>query len=110
MTFSVDYRDVELFVSASNGFKELYDEDGNESYKSKLKTNEDFQQAYEWSDSLLNKIYKVVSLDELKKVIPTNVPYSLEIEDDEIVFIWSCPNRVWGKFTFGYKISYANIS
>ena len=110
MTFNVDYRDVELWVSAGNGFKELYDEDGNESYKSKIKTDEDFKQAYDWSDSLLNKIYKAKTLDELKKMIPTNVPYSLEIEDDEIVFIWSCPNRIWGKFTFAFKIIYANIS
>ena len=46
MTFSVDYRDVELYSGASYGFKGFFDEEGNESWNSKIMTDEDYKEAH----------------------------------------------------------------
>lgn len=110
MTFIVDARDVELYTGATYGFKGLFDEDGNESWKSNIMTDEDFKEAYEWSKDFMNKLYKSKTLEELKKNIPANVPYSLEMKNNEIIFNWTCPNRVVGEYCFGFEIIYANIS
>lgn len=110
MTFTVDARDVELYNGATYGFKGLFDEDGNESWKSKIMTEEDFKEAYEWSKDFMNKIYKSKTLEELNKNIPTNIPYSLELKENTIIFNWTCPNRVVGEYWFGFEIIYANIS
>jgi len=111
MTFTVDARDVELYVGSSFGFKGLFDEDGKESYESKTRTEEEFKEAYEWSnDYLLDKFYKAKTLVDLQKVIPTNLPYFMEINDNEVVLNWSCPNRIHGEFRFGFRIIYANLS
>lgn len=110
MKFTVDARDVELYTSATHGFKGLFDEDGKESWESKTMTNEDYKEAYEWSSDFMNKIYKSKTLEELKKNIPTNIPYSIELKDNEIIFNWTCPNRIVGEYTFGFDIVYANIS
>lgn len=110
MTFTVDARDVELYSGATYGFKGLFDEEGNESWKSKINTEEDFKKAHEWSKDFMNKLYKSKTLEELKKNIPVNVPYFLEIKDNEIIFNWSCPNRISGEYRFGFNIIYAPIS
>lgn len=110
MTFTVDARDVELYTGATYGFKGLFDEDGKESWESKTRTEKEFKEAYEWSEDFMNKIYKSKTLEELKKNIPVNVPYFLEIEDNKIIFNWSCPNRISGEYHFGFEIIYANIS
>lgn len=110
MTFNVDYRDVELYVGASFGFKGLFDEEGAESWKSKIKTEEDFKKAFEWSNDYLDKVYNAKTLADLVKNISPKIPYSLELKDDEIILNWTCPNRIFGEFHFGFKIIYANIS
>ena len=110
MTFTVDDRDVQLYTSATYGFKGLFDEEGNESWKSKTMTDEDFKEAYEWSKDFIDKIYKSNTLNELKKRIPVNVPYFLEIKENKIILTWSCPNRVSGEYHLGFEIVYANIS
>ena len=110
MTFNVDYRDVELYVGASFGFKGLFDEEGAESWKSKIKTEEDFEEAFEWSNDYLDKVYNAKTLADLVKNISPKIPYSLELKDDEIILNWTCPNRIFGEFHFGFKIIYANIS
>ena len=110
MTFTVDYRDVELYTSVTHGFKGFFDEEGNESWKSKINTEEDFKKAHEWSKDFMNKLYKSKTLEELRKNIPVNVPYYLEMKDNEIIFNWSCPNRIGGEYRFGFNIIYANIS
>lgn len=110
MTFTVDARDVELYTSANYGFKGLFDEDGKESWESKTMTDEDYKEAYKWSEDFMNKIYKSKTLEELKKGIPNNVPYSLELMENKIIFSWTCPNRIVGEYHFGFEINYANIS
>lgn len=110
MTFSVDYRDVELHSSASYGFKGFFDEEGNESWNSKIMTDEDYKEAHEWSKDFMNKLYKSKTLEELKRNIPSNVPYALEIKDNEIIFTWSCPNGLNGEYSFGFEINYASLS
>lgn len=110
MTFTVDARDVELYTSATYGYKGMFDEEGNESWKSKLMTEEDFREAYEWSKDFMNKVYKSKTLEELNKNIPTNVPYSLELIENKIILNWTCPNRIVGEYHFGFEINYANIS
>lgn len=111
MTFTVDYRDVELYVGASFGFKGLFDDDGKESYESKIMTEEEFKKAYEWSnENLINKFYKVKTLEELNKIIKPNLPYYMEISNNEVIFTWRCPNRISGEFKFGFKINYASLS
>lgn len=110
MTFNVDYRDVELYLGASFGFKGLFDEEGAESWKSKIKTEEDFKEAFEWSNDYLDKVYNAKTLADLVKNISPKIPYSLELKDDEIILNWTCPNRIFGEFHFGFKIIYANIS
>ena len=110
MTFNVNYNDVELYVGASFGFKGLFDEEGAESWKSKIKTEEDFKEAFEWSNDYLDKVYNAKTLADLVKNISPKIPYSLELKDDEIILNWTCPNRIFGEFHFGFKIIYANIS
>ena len=110
MTFNVNYNDVELYVGASFGFKGLFDEEGAESWKSKIKTEEDFKEAFEWSNDYLDKVYNAKTLADLVKNISPKIPYSLELKDDEIILNWTCPNRIFGEFHFGFKINYANIS
>ena len=110
MTFTVDYRDVELYVGSSFGFKGLFDEEGKESYESKTRTEEEFKEAYEWSNDYLDKVYNSKTLDGLIKNISPKIPYSLELKDNEVVFNWTCPNRIFGEFRFGFNIVYANIS
>lgn len=110
MTFSVDARDVELYSGASFGFKGLFDEEGKESWESKIMSDEDYKEAMEWSKDFMNKVYKSKTLDELNKNMPSNVPYYLEISDNTVVLNWSCPNRVHGEYHFGFSIVYANIS
>ena len=110
MTFSVDYRDVELHSGASYGFKGFFDEEGNKSWNSKIMSDEDYKEAHEWSKIWLDKIYKSKTLEDFIKGIPSKVPYSIEIKDDEIIFTWSCPNGLNGEFTFGFEVVYANIS
>lgn len=110
MTFNVNYNDVELYLGASFGFKGLFDEEGAESWKSKIKTEEDFKEAFEWSNDYLDKVYNAKNLADLVKNISPKIPYSLELKDDEIILNWTCPNRIFGEFHFGFKIIYANIS
>ena len=109
MTFSIDYRDVELYSGASYGFKGFFDEEGNESWNSKIMTDEDYKEADEWSKDFMNKLYKSKTLEELKRNIPSNVPYALEIKDNEIIFNWSCPNKINGEYSFGFEINYASL-
>ena len=110
MTFTVDARDVELYNGATLGYKGMFDEDGKESWESKTRTEEDFKEAYEWTKEHLSKVFDVKTLEELIKKIPSNLPYFMDIDDNEIVFNWSCPNRIHGEFRFGFNIIYANIS
>lgn len=110
MVFGVDARDVELIDGASYGFQDVYDEEGNDSFKSKIMTDEDFREAKEWSNKIFDKIHKAKTLQQLKDSIPTNLPYFIEIIDNEIIFNWSCPNRCNVEYTFGFRINYANIS
>lgn len=110
MIFNVDFRDVRIYSGASHGFRDFYDEDGVESWKSKKITDETWKEANEWTKPWLNKIYKSDTLAEFIKGIPSYVPYSLELKDNEIIFDWSCPNRLNGEYTFGFEIIYANIS
>lgn len=110
MIFNVDYRDVELYTSATYGFKGLFDEDGKESWESKTMTDEDFKEAYEWSKDYLDKAFNSKTLEELRKNIRPNIPYYIELNDNKIIFNWSCPNRIHGEYHFGFNIIYANIS
>ena len=86
MTFTVDAKYVELIDGASYGFRDVYDEEGNDSFKSKIMTDEDFREAKYWSNKIFDKIHKAKTLQQLKDSIPTNLPYSIEINDDEIIF------------------------
>lgn len=106
MVFSVETRDVELYQSASPGFKGFFDESGEIPYIDK-KYKE--VEAYDWSMSWLNKIHKSETLDEFIKGIPKKVPYSIEIKESELLFTFSCPNGLIGKYIFDVNISYANI-
>ena len=36
--------------------------------------------------------------------------YYKKIKDNEIIFNWSCPNKINGEFKFGFEVVYANIS
>ena len=104
-------KDVELYRSASNGFKGFFDEDGTDiSFSKSATADEDYREAYEWSDSWLDKIYKAKTLEDLIKGIPSKVPYSLEMKEDAIYFYWSCPNGLNGEYTFGYDIIYGEIN
>ena len=85
-------------------------EEGKESYESKTRTEEEFKEAYEWSNEHLDKVYYSKTLADLIKNISPKIPYSLELKDNEIILNWTCPNGIFGEFRFGFKIIYANIS
>ena len=110
MEFRVDYRNVELYSGASYGFKGFFDEEGNESWKSKTMTDEDYRNAQDWTATWMNKIYKSDTLADFVKGIPVNIAYYLEIQDNEIVFAWTCPNGLNGEYTFGFGITAAELS
>ena len=52
-------------------------------------------------------INKCVNCGKCVAVCPVN---ALEIKDNEIIFSWSCPNRVNGEYSFGFEINYASLS
>lgn len=104
-------KDIELYTSATHGFRGFFDENGEDLRFSKLSNTEElYHEAYDWSKIWLDKIYKSKTLEDFIKGIPSKVPYSIEIKDNEIIFNWSCPNRVNGEYRFGFEIVYANIS
>ena len=104
-------KDIELYTSVSHGFRGFFDENGEDLRFSKLSNAEElYHEAHDWSKIWLDKIYKSKTLEDFIKGIPSKVPYSIEIKDDEIIFTWLCPNGLNGEFTFGFEVVYANIS
>lgn len=104
-------KDIELYTSFSHGFRGFFDENGEDLRFSKLSNAEElYHEANEWTKPWLDKIYKSKTLEDFIKGIPSKVPYSIEIKDNEIIFDWSCPNGLNGEFKFGFEVNYANIS
>ena len=104
MRFTVDSRDIELWTSASYGFKGFFDENGNDDYSQEM-----YDKAMNFSDVWLNKIYKAKTLDDMINGIPTKIPYSLEIKNNVVILNWTCPNGLVGEYQWGFEVTFAQI-
>lgn len=95
-------KDIEVFIMASSGFKGFYD--GNDKRVFDV-SEEDYDKAM----IFLDNFNKVKTVEDIIKAIPTNVAYSLEIIDNELVLTWSVNDNIFGMMIWNFEIVYCSI-
>ena len=96
-------KDIEVFTTAISGFRDFYDENDKRIHDI---SEEDYDKAL----IFLDNFNKVKTVEDIKKAIPVNVPYSLEIMDNTLVLTWSVNKYVYGKMLWNFEIIYAPVS
>ena len=95
-------KDIEVFTMASSGFKGFYDENNKRVFDiSEYWHNEAME--------FLARFHKVKTVEDIKKEIPNNIGYSLDIIDNELILSWSVNEHVYGMMTWNFEIIYGAI-
>lgn len=97
-------KDIELYISVSNGFKGFFDDKDKRVLDSKIS-----QEQYDKAIIVLEEIGNPKTIEELKKNIRPNIPYALDIMDNELIFTWGVTDDYYGKCTWGINIVYGQI-
>ena len=95
-------KDIEVFTMASSGFKGFYDENNKRVFDiSEYWHNEAME--------FLARFNKVKTVEDIKKAIPNNIGYSLDIIDNELILSWSVNEHVYGMMIWNFEIVYGAI-
>ena len=99
---TIKEKDIEVFTMASSGFKGFYD--GNDKRVFDV-SEEDYDKAM----IFLDNFNKVKTVEDIKKAIPNNIGYSLDIIDNELILSWSVNEHVYGMMIWNFEIVYGAI-